>query len=67
VKPVVRNFAALAVLLAPAPHSNTIRARKATDRTLRDCLAIGLNSVRCSGNSQLMLFRASTSRLHIST
>src|ERR1700678_519958 len=48
VKPVVRNFAATAALLAPATHSSTIRARKATDRALRDCLAIRSNSARCA-------------------
>jgi hypothetical protein len=48
VNPVVRNFAATAALLAPPAHSRTIRARKATDRALRDCLAMRSNSPRCA-------------------
>jgi hypothetical protein len=37
-QPVVRSFAATAGLLTPPTHSRMIRARKATDRLLRDCL-----------------------------
>jgi hypothetical protein len=44
----VRNFAATAALLAPPAHSRTIRARKATDRALRDGLAMHSNSARCA-------------------
>jgi hypothetical protein len=47
VKPVVRNFAATAALLAPPAHSRTIRARKAADRALRDCRAMRSNATRC--------------------
>src|SRR5258705_10270774 len=48
VKPVVRNFAATAALLAPPAHSRTIRARKATERALRDCRAMRSNSTFCN-------------------
>ena len=49
VNPVVRNFAATAALLAPPAHSRTIRARKATERALRDCRAMRSNSALCPG------------------
>ena len=45
----MRNFAATAALLAPPAHSKTIRARKATERALRDCRAMRSNSALALG------------------
>jgi hypothetical protein len=35
-------------LLAPPAHSRTMRARKVTDRALRDCVAMRSSSARCA-------------------
>lgn len=66
VKPVVRNFAGTAALLAPPARSKTIRARKAADRALRDCRAIRSNSALRTGLTNSSCFRPSTARSHTS-
>jgi hypothetical protein len=56
VKPVVRSFVATAALLRSPAHSRTIRARKAIDRALRDCLARRASSALCAGLARSRFF-----------